>query len=110
VTILEKEVKMSDLNTVKNKVLKQSEELGENAKAKVASTYEDLKHNAESIVHQVKEKTADLYEEGKHKVSDIQDSAIDYADDFVKTIKDKPLTSVLIAAGIGYVMSHLLKK
>ncbi|MBA3536520.1 MAG: DUF883 domain-containing protein [Tatlockia sp.] len=101
---------MNNLNNVKDKTIKQTEELGENVKEKASSTYNDIKNHAESMVHQVKEKTADLYEEGKHKVSDIQESAIDYADDFVQNIKDKPLTSVLIAAGVGYVMSLLLRK
>ncbi len=101
---------MTDLNALKNKFGKASEELGETAKEKASSTYDELKSNAESFAHQVKEKTVNLYEEGVSKAGELQNCAVNYTEDFIKRVKDKPVKSVLVAAGIGYILSNLLSK
>ncbi len=82
---------MNDLNALKNKIGNTSEELAETAKDKASSTYEDLKANAENLANHVKEKTVNLYEEGVSKANELQDCAVNYAEDFIKTVKEKPV-------------------
>ena len=52
----------------------------------------------------------ELYEGGLHKVQNAEDSVKEYSDELVKKVKEKPLTSLLIAAGVGYILSTLLRK
>jgi ElaB/YqjD/DUF883 family membrane-anchored ribosome-binding protein len=66
----------------------------------------DLKDTKKKVI----KNASKLYKEGKHTINDIEDSICEYSDELVKTIKEKPLTALLIAGGIGFLLSHLLKK
>lgn len=52
----------------------------------------------------------ELYEDSLHKVQNAEDSVKEYSDELVKKVKEKPLTSLLIAGGIGFILSALLRK
>jgi ElaB/YqjD/DUF883 family membrane-anchored ribosome-binding protein len=52
----------------------------------------------------------ELYDEGLHKVNDVQDHTKEYTDELIKKVREKPLASLLIAAGVGFLLSSLLKK
>jgi ElaB/YqjD/DUF883 family membrane-anchored ribosome-binding protein len=58
----------------------------------------------------VKDAASELYEEGKQKIGQAQANISDYSDELIETIKGKPITSVLVAGGIGYLLSLLLRK
>ena len=83
--------------------------LYEESKDKAAKAYEQGREKVETAYQHVKESASDLYEESKRKVSDVQDSLQDYSDELIKTVKDKPLISLLVAGGIGFILSSLLK-
>lgn len=51
-----------------------------------------------------------LYEKGKRKVTNLDNSLCECGGELAKKVKEKPLTSLLIAAGIGFLLSHLFKK
>lgn len=68
------------------------------------------KDKAESLAHQFTEGTANLYEEGKRKVCDVEESISEHTDVLISKVKEKPITSLLIAGGIGFLLFHLLKK
>lgn len=85
-------------------------EMSEEAKNEVMGSYNKLKDNTESLAHQFTEGAENLYEEGKRKINDLNDSVGEYAEQLTNKIKEKPLTSLLIAGGIGYLLSHLLRK
>ena len=85
-------------------------ELYKEGKAKVTDAYKTAKDKADDVSQHVKETTSHLYKESKDKINDIHDSVNDNKDELVKAIKRKPLQSVLIAGGIGFLLSKLLKK
>lgn len=67
---------------------------------------ETLEH-AEALYHQVKNKASDIYE---HTVCEAHDHIKHHTDNLVKHVHEKPLSSLLIAGGIGFILSTLLRK
>src|SRR6478735_815348 len=51
-----------------------------------------------------------LYKDGTKKVKHVEANIGEYASDTLKTIKQNPLASVLVAAGAGFLLSRLFKK
>lgn len=50
-----------------------------------------------------------LYEEGMEKFEDAQKSLHHYSDEALNKVRDNPLTSVLVAMGVGFVIGKILK-
>lgn len=71
----------------------------EKTKVKAEETYQDLKHKAEGI-----------YAEGKHAVCEAHDNLQAYSEELVKHVKEKPLSSLLIAGGIGFILASVFRK
>ncbi|MBX9704026.1 MAG: hypothetical protein K2X39_07715 [Silvanigrellaceae bacterium] len=65
---------------------------------------------ASQLLNEGKKYANELYEQGKDKVSDAQDSVKEYSDSLMKVIHENPLTSVLIAAGVGMLISSIFRK
>ncbi|MDI1353091.1 MAG: hypothetical protein PSV35_10070 [bacterium] len=112
---------MSDFKDLKNDAKHKSDELYEKAKDKASSTYEQVKDrasstyenvrdNAEHLAHQAKNTASELYNEGRRKVTDVCDATCEHTENLAITIRNKPLTSVLVAAGVGFILSQLFKK
>ena len=101
---------MTNSNDIKKDVKNKADELYKEGKEKVSHAYHEAKDKTESMAHQFTEGVSHLYEESKQKVHNLEDCMGEYSDEIIKTIKDKPLTSVLIAGGIGFLLSRLLKK
>ena len=51
----------------------------------------------------------ELYEDGLKKVDAVQKEAKDYSDDLLDKVREQPLKAVLIAGGIGLLLSALLR-
>ncbi len=49
-------------------------------------------------------------DEGKKKMHEVQDELKVYTDEIIKAVQEKPLTSVLIAGGVGFILSSLFRK
>jgi ElaB/YqjD/DUF883 family membrane-anchored ribosome-binding protein len=64
----------------------------------------------ESVTEQVRDTVSDLYEQGKEQLSNLEGCVEEYTDEFLKKVKENPLTSILIAGGIGFIVSRFLKK
>ena len=82
----------------------------EQERDKANKIYDNVKNESENVYQQVKDSACQMYEEGKKKVSNVQDYLEEHSDELIKSIKDKPLTSLLIAGGIGYALSLLMRK
>lgn len=82
----------------------------DNEKHKIEQSFEESKDKVEEFYHHTKDKAGELYEEGKRKVCDAQHNLKECSDEIVKYVKEKPLTSLLIAGGVGFILSALLKK
>ncbi|WP_419420583.1 hypothetical protein ACNVED_04580 [Legionella sp. D16C41] len=52
----------------------------------------------------------ELYEEGRQRVSDMQDSIRTYSDELIKQVHAKPMTTLLMAAGVGFILATLLRR
>ena len=91
--------------------------MSEEAKNKVRETNHQIKDKTESLAHQLSEGAtkltegaANLYQEGVKKIHDFDDSFCEHTEELIKKVQKKPLTSILIAGAVGYLLSHLLKK
>jgi len=101
---------MNNIDKVKNNVKHDAKDLYEETQDKASNLYDEMRNKTESVSQQVKETVSDIYEEGKKKVTQAEDLVCEYSDSLIKIIKDKPLTSVLVATGFGLFLSKLLKK
>jgi len=66
--------------------------------------------DAEQLYEQVKYKAHELYEDSKQTVCDAQDHIKDGIDCVISYAKEKPLTSLLIAGGIGFLLASISRK
>jgi ElaB/YqjD/DUF883 family membrane-anchored ribosome-binding protein len=65
---------------------------------------------ASDIVNEGKEYVSELYEEGCYHLDEAQRIAKEYSDQMLIKVQRNPLSSVLIAAGVGFFLSTLLRK
>lgn len=86
---------------------KKSPNLGRERESHVADAASELLNEGKKYAHE-------LYEHGADKVAYAQDSVKEHvkehSDNLIKLIQKNPLGSVLIAAGVGMVLSSLFKK
>lgn len=75
---------------------------------------EEGKEKVEEMYNQTKEKASELYHDGMKKVCDVHENLHEhikeYSEELTKTVHEKPLTSLLIAGGIGFILAALLRK
>ncbi|MCC5016140.1 MULTISPECIES: hypothetical protein [Legionella] len=64
---------------------------------------------ANHLLHEGKKLANDVYEEGLNKLEDVQDELKGYSDELLKKVQKNPLTSLLIAGGVGFLLSLILK-
>lgn len=77
---------------------------------RVYTPKEHIEAAASELLKEGKKRVNDLYEEGVHKATDVEESIKEYSENLLKKVQENPLTSVLIAGGIGFLLSRLLKK
>ncbi len=75
----------------------------ENVKAHVGEAASDLLNEGKKLA-------SELYSEGLNKVNEAEETIKTYSDELLKNVQKNPLTSVLIAAGVGFLLSAILKK
>ena len=101
---------MSDMNDRKDDFKEKASDLYDKGKAKATNTYQGARDRVNSMAEEVSETASNIYQGSKQKIGDIQDSLGEHSDEVIKLIKEKPVLSVLIAGGIGFLISTLLKK
>lgn len=88
--------------------------------AQVSQLQDDLKAITETLRKLTEEKAGEvkdiaqaefrqLKRRGKHMIEDAQDQAVEYEEQLKDTIREKPLTAVAAAAGIGFVLALLTR-
>jgi len=65
---------------------------------------------ADHLLEESKKLVGDMYDDGLKKVDTVKKEAQDYTEELMEQVRDNPLKSVLIAGGIGFLLSVLLKK
>lgn len=68
-----------------------------------------LKESTEDTLEKVKDKSEYLSDSVKKQACDVQKNLECNYEELVSQIKEKPIKSVLIAAGVGYLISKFLK-
>ena len=82
------------------------------------STLKDNGHNksahvgdaASELLNDGRKLANELYKEGLNQVNEAEQNVKEYSDELLKKVQENPLTSILIAGGIGFLLSTLLKK
>lgn len=80
------------------------------AKENIDSNVNHISNKASHLVHEGKKLAEDLYEDGIKKIDVAQKNAEEFSDELLEHVRENPLKSVLISAGIGFLLSALLKK
>ena len=65
---------------------------------------------ANDLLNESKKLANELYEDGLTKLNEAEQQIKNYSDQVIIKIQEKPITSLLIAGGIGFILSRLLKK
>jgi ElaB/YqjD/DUF883 family membrane-anchored ribosome-binding protein len=65
---------------------------------------------ASDLLNEGKKWTNEICNEGMNKVNEVEESLKDSSDQLLKKIKANPLASVLIAGGVGFLLSKILSK
>ncbi|MFT4059115.1 MAG: hypothetical protein QM652_06155 [Legionella sp.] len=100
---------MKGFNENMNEIKQKSNELYDTAKEKATNAYNETKPKAEELAEQIGKTASDLYESGKKGVVQSEENVELYIDSLAQVIRRHPLTSILIAAGIGYLYAKIFK-
>lgn len=65
---------------------------------------------ASELLHEGKKLANELYEDGLHRVNAVEDNIKECSEALLRKVQKNPLSSVLIAGGIGFLLSALLRK
>jgi ElaB/YqjD/DUF883 family membrane-anchored ribosome-binding protein len=80
----------------------------------MADTQAKIKESASDLLHESKKLANDLYQQSVdkvgEKVGDVEDCVHEYSDKLINKIHANPLSSVLVAVGVGMFLHALLKK
>ncbi len=68
-----------------------------------------VRQAAADLVQESKKMANGLYEDSKHKMQAMQHTIQDYSAEVAQHVHTKPLKSIFIAAGVGFLLSSLLK-
>lgn len=74
------------------------------------SKKENVRKAAADLLDEGKAYTHELYEEGSNKVDEVIQEVKVYSDDLLNKVRENPLKAVLIAGGVGLLLSMLLRK
>lgn len=65
---------------------------------------------ATDLLNEGKKYASDVYQQGVDKIGNAEEAVKEYSDKLVDIIHEKPITSIIVAAGIGILLASLLKK
>ena len=99
----------SHAKSINHKISGNHKLAGTPVKTKVTKT-SHIGRVAANLLHHGKKVANELYDEGMHKVGNVEETAKEYSDELLTHIQRKPLVSLLIAGGIGFLLSTLFKK
>lgn len=65
---------------------------------------------ANVLLNEGKKFAHEMYEDSLNKVTEAEANVKEYSDQLAKKVQENPISSVLIAAGIGFILSKLFNK
>lgn len=78
-------------------------ELGRVGREAAQEKLDEARRKAEEVYQQGRQRAEELYDRGKRKAGDFEDQIVDY-------IREKPLKSLVIAAGVGMLLGVIFSK
>lgn len=78
------------------------------AKQKLDDDKSHLADAASQLLQEGSKFANEIYEENLGKINEAKDSLKEYSTEMTKKIKDNPIGTLLIGAGIGFLLSHLI--
>ncbi len=75
----------------------------ENAKSHIKDAVSQLLYESKKYAHE-------LYEEGLDKASATEKELEKYSEELINKVRQNPLKAILIAGGVGFLLSALLRK
>ncbi|KTD22319.1 Bacterial protein of uncharacterised function (DUF883) [Legionella lansingensis] len=69
-----------------------------------------LLYDSRKVLDDSKKVANELYEEGKNRIHEVQNNIKEYSDQIAHRVHEKPLLSLLIAGGVGFLLSMLLRR
>lgn len=100
---------MSDFNKNAQDIKNKASSLYDTAKENASKAYYKTKPEADELVSKMGDTASDLYESGKEKFHQTEDYIEDSLTSLTTSIRKQPLTSMLIAAGVGYLYGKFFK-
>jgi ElaB/YqjD/DUF883 family membrane-anchored ribosome-binding protein len=100
---------MNDFNENAKDIKNKASALYDTAKENVSNAYQDTKPKVDELASKITDTASDLYESGKDKLYQAEDYVEDSVASLAKSVRKQPLTSLLIAAGIGYLFAKFTK-
>lgn len=79
-------------------------------KIKTNSKKSHVSEAAAELLDESKKFAHELYDDGLKKAGKVQKEAEVYTDELLAQVRENPLKAVLIAGGIGFLLSALLRK
>lgn len=76
---------------------------GRNKRASVSDATSELLDDGQKLAN-------GLYKKDIHQANEVEDNVKEYSDKLLKKVQENPLASVLVAGGVGFLLSILLKK
>lgn len=73
-----------------------------NGKAHVEEAAHEFWMDGKKLAHE-------LYQEGANRVNEVEEQFKEYSDQLLHKVRKNPFTSVLIAGGVGFLLSKILK-
>lgn len=70
----------------------------------------DVAMAADKLLNEGKNFASALCQDGLNKVEQSQESAKEFSNDLVKKVQKNPIASLLVAAGVGFLLSSMLRK
>lgn len=100
---------MANFNDNAKDIKDKTNQLYESVKENAANAYYETKPKAEELASQVSTTAADLYDSSKDGLNKVEDYASNAMDSMTKSIRNQPLSAVLLAGAIGYLWAKFIK-
>ena len=65
---------------------------------------------AHDVVEDSKHLANEIYEEGRYYVNEAHSHAREYSDEMLEKVRKNPASALMIAAGVGFLLSSILRK
>jgi ElaB/YqjD/DUF883 family membrane-anchored ribosome-binding protein len=82
----------------------------ENINQNINDSKSHIRDAAVDLLNEGKKFGNELYDEGTQKVNEVEEQLKEYSDELLKKVQENPLRAILIAGGVGFLLSALLRK